>query len=88
MQEVHAYICAYTEHFHLWSKIRFNVQLISLKQCPVTLKWTALYVDVVTSRFFTVEADYAVICTGLYCTPHIPNYEVRLGVVWRKCRSA
>lgn len=74
-KRVHEYIKAYASQFNLYSHIQFNSRLVQLKQLRGGT-WNVLYLDTAYDRFYQVQADFVVMCTGLYSQPYIPNYEV------------
>ncbi|KAG2495226.1 hypothetical protein HYH03_006500 [Edaphochlamys debaryana] len=74
-QEVQEYIRAYAARFDLRRHIRFSCKLLRLRWCHVSRTWDALYADTVAEKFYKVNVDYAVMCSGIYSQPYIPDYE-------------
>ncbi len=73
--EVLAYITAYAEHFGLYQVIRFNTKLLKLRFHAEERTWEVLFCDMADSKFYKVVCDYVVMCTGIFNTPYIPEYQ-------------
>ncbi|GLI59487.1 hypothetical protein VaNZ11_001372 [Volvox africanus] len=74
-QEVQEYVRAYCRAYNLRRYIYFNCKLLRLRWCNSHRQWDALYCDTLLEKFFKVTVDYAIVCTGIYSQPYIPDYE-------------
>eukprot|EP00798_Chlamydomonas_sp_ICE-L_P028039 gene28039-31140_t len=79
-KQVHAYVKAYARHFDLYKVLHFNCKLLHLKELEGSMqrRWTAVYHNTVQDKQykdkqFKVNADYAVISTGICSEPFIPD---------------
>lgn len=73
-EQIKDYVQAYARHFNLYGHIKLGCKLIKLVH-RAKGGYIAIYFSRNDGAYYRIEVDYAIICTGVYNAPYVPEYE-------------
>lgn len=71
---VHKYLEAYAERFGVYSRTRFNTQVVSAEENPKTGNWILSTRNTLTGEEAILHAKKLIVATGLTSNPHVPTF--------------
>lgn len=75
-EEMHAYLTAYTQHFDLMKRIRFNTRALRVQQTPTSDDWEVDIQSVDDPNNTTIlDTKKLVMATGILGVPNMPSFK-------------